>query len=573
MTWFKKIFAALTRGERTVFLVALAGALVSFVVTGGILFMKATKAVPAPGGEFTEGMMGQPEYVNPVIAASQTDLDLVKMIYSNLNDVADSIDVSSDTRTWTVHLKNGILWQDGQKLTSDDVVFTVQSIQNEDAHSPLYASWQGVAVNRVSELEVQFTLVNPYAFFADDLASLYIVPKHLFADTPPGNWHLSDYNLKPIGSGPYKFSSYEKSSDGFISGYNLETWNGNGARPLIQNFNFQFVTSENALIADFNNGQIDAFGNVSPEDISQIKRPHDSFAWHTAGYYAVFFNQSKNIALQDPAVRLALSASLDRGDVVSQVFDGRALPAIGPIPPDAAFFTPVAVTSSLDFASATLTKAGWVFPNVSSSGDTGDSNAASSSENTNSTGTPSPLFRSKTMKGAPIPLVVNLTVPQIDFLAKTAEFLQSAWQSIGVQVNIMPDSADDIVNQTIKNRDYEALLFGNVLGPSSDLYSFWDSSQRFYPGLNLAVYSNKSVDAAIEDARQQTSSTRIMSDMATAQTGIVSDNPAIFLYSPDYVYVTNKNVQGVATGTLLSDPSDRFREVLTWYLDTARVLK
>lgn len=558
MTWFKKIFAALTRGERLIFIAAWVGAIISFVVVMGVIFTNVTKAVPAAGGEYTEGMVGQPEYVNPVIATTQTDLDLVKMVYSDLDDVADSIDVSTDTRTWTVHLKDGIAWQDGQKLTSDDVVFTVQSIQDPDAHSPLYASWQGVAVSRVSELEVQFTLVNPYAFFGDDLANLYIVPKHLFADTPPGNWHLSDYNLKPIGSGPYKFVSYEKNSDGFISGYNLQAWNGNGAQPLVQNFDLQFFNDENTLVSGFNSGKIDGFGDASPEDISEIERPYDTFAWRTSGYYAVFFNESKNIALQDSAVRLALSASLDRSNMVDQVFNGNAAPETGPIPPDSPYFTPIPVTSSLDFASTTLTKAGWVFPTAATS--------------TTSSGTPS-TFRAKTINGVSIPLVVNLTVPQIDFLAKTATFLQSEWQSIGVQVNIMPDSPDDIANQTIKNRNYESLLFGNVLGPSSDLYSFWDSSQRFDPGLNLAIYSNKKVDAAIEDARQETSSTIIASDMATAQATIVNDNPAIFLYSPDYVYVTNKNVQGISTSTLLSDPSDRFSEVPAWYLNTARVLK
>ena len=125
-----------------------------------------------------------------------------------------------------MRLKEGLTWQDGQQLTSDDVVFTVQSIQDPDAHSPLYQSWQGVTATRVSELEVQFTLTNPYAFFGDNLKNLYIVPKHLYADTPPGNWHLSDYNLKPVGSGPYQFLSYNKNSDGFISSYSLQAWNG-----------------------------------------------------------------------------------------------------------------------------------------------------------------------------------------------------------------------------------------------------------------------------------------------------------------------------------------------------------
>jgi peptide/nickel transport system substrate-binding protein len=142
-----------------------------------------------------------------------------------------------------------------------------------------------------------------------------------------------------------------------------------------------------------------------------------------------------------------------------------------------------------------------------------------------------------------------------------------------VQVNITPDSSNDIVNNLIPARNYESLLFGNVLGPSSDLYSFWDSSQDFAPGLNLSLYNNSTVNLFIERARQNPNSASSSQELATAQADIVADYPAIFLYSPDYVYVTNKNVQGISTSTLLIDPSDRFRAIESWYLNTARVLK
>ncbi|HVM77082.1 MAG TPA: ABC transporter substrate-binding protein [Candidatus Paceibacterota bacterium] len=573
MNWFKKIFGVFTRGERVLFVIAFTGAVASFIVVMSIVFVSVTRAVPAAGGDFTEGMIGQPEYVNPVIATSETDLGLVKMVYSNLEGIADNVSVSSDTRVWTVHLKDGLTWHDGQKLTSDDIVFTVQSIQDPDAQSPLYPSWQGVAASRVSELEVQFNLVNPYANFGDTLKNLYILPKHLFADAPPGNWHLSEYNLKPIGSGPYKFDSYDKAPNGFITSYNLAAWNGNGDNPLIQNFNFQFFNDENSLVAAFNSGQIDAFGNASPEAVSEINRPYDTFSWRTSSYYAVFFNQSKNLALQDPAVRMALADSLDRQDIVNQVWGAHAVPAFGPIPPDAPYAINIVTTSSLDFASTTLTNAGWVMQPAPDATDASSTNTGSASASSSVTETPVPPgFRYKLVNHSVIPLAINLTVPEIDFLAKTATVIQNTWESLGVQVNLMPASADVIVNQDIKNRDYEALIFGNVLGPSSDLYAFWDSSERFYPGLNLSIYSNPKVDKAIEDARENASTTAITNDYNLAENQIVNDNPAIFLYSPDYTYVTDKDVQGVAP-QLLSDPSDRFLEVPTWYLNTARVLK
>jgi len=547
--WFKKVFAALTKKERITFVLALAGTVVSFAVVIGFVIATTTKAVPAAGGEYTEGMLGQPEYINPVIASSQTDLDLVKMVYSNLSDISDSITPSADLKTWDVRLKQGLTWQDGQQLTSDDVVFTVQSIQDPDAHSPLLESWQGVTATRASELEVEFTLTNPYSFFGDTLNNLYILPKHLYAETPPGNWHLSDYNLKPVGSGPYQFVSYNKNSDGFISSYQLAAWNGTvEAHPLIQNFDVDFFNDENTLVQNFNNGTIDGFGNVSPEDIAEITRPDNTVMWPTSAYYAVFFNQSVNLGLQDPVVREALSAAVDRAQLVSATLGGNGTPEHGPIPQGAQYYSAIApTTSSAVFAESLLDNAGWTI-------------------------TGSSTFRSKVINGATIPLVVNLTVPQIDFLAKTASYLQTAWQAIGVQVNVIPDSSDDIVNNLIPARNYESLLFGNVLGPSSDLYSFWDSSQDFAPGLNLSLYNSTAVNSLIEKARQNPVSASTSQELASAQADIAAGYPAIFLYSPDYVYVTNNNVQGITTN-LLTDPSDRFREIESWYLNTARVLK
>lgn len=550
--WPKKIFVALTKKERITFVLALAGTVVCFAVVMGIVIAETTKAVPVTGGEYTEGMLGQPEYINPVIASSQTDLDLVKMVYSNLGDLSDSITASPDLKTWDVRLKQGLTWQDGQPLTADDVVFTVQSIQDPDANSPLYQSWQGVTATRMSELEVQFTLSAPYAFFGDTLDNLYILPKHIFANTPPGNWHLSDYNLKPVGSGPYEFSSYEKNGAGFISSYDLTAWDGTAeAHPLIQNFDFDFFNDENTLVAAFNDGTIDGFGNATPEDIAEIDRPDDVYAWPTSAYYAVFFNQSVNLGLQDPVVREALSADVDRNALVADALGGDGAPEYGPVPPGAQYYSPVpeaTATSGAAFAESLLDNDGWTI-------------------------TGSSTFRSKVIGGVTIPLVVNLTVPQIDFLATTASYLQTAWQAIGVQVNVIPDSSNDIANNLIPARNYESLLFGNVLGPSSDLYSFWDSSQDFAPGLNLSIYSNPTVDSLIERARQNPVGATTTQELAAAQADIAANYPAIFLYSPDYVYVTDNSVQGISTSTMLIDPSDRFREIESWYLDTARVLK
>ena len=547
MSFFKKIFSALTNKERVSFLSAIAAVVVSVVVITGIVIAKGTTAVPTSGGDYIEGIAGQPEYVNPVTAASETDRDLVKMIYSNIYDIADKIEVSSDTKTWTIRLKENLHWQDGEQLTSDDVIFTVQEIQNKDANSPLFENWAGIAVSRVSELELQFSLAKPYAFFSDNLRNLYILPKHLYADIPAGNWRLSDYNLKPIGSGPYSFVSYEKRPDGFITAYHLKTWDDYfGTRPLIENFDFQFSNNKDSLIKSFNAAQIDGFGGVLPEDIANMGRPYDLFVFRTPSYYAVFLNQSQNAALEDPAVREALSSSIDRNNLVGSALNGFGKPDNGPIPPDAMYNTPVSSTSSSSFAAALLDNAGWKI------GDNG--------------------FRSKTIKKGSVPLAITITVPQIDFLIKTADIIKNAWQNIGVQVTVAPDSPQNIADTTIPNRAYDALLFGNVLGPSSDLYSFWDSSESLSPGLNLSMYNSSNADSILESIRGTPDDSLRTQQFTKIQNIITSDYPAVFLYSPDYLYITDKSIRGITT-SLLSDPSDRFRNAGNWYLNTTIVLK
>jgi peptide/nickel transport system substrate-binding protein len=552
MAFIKKILNALTKKERIMLITSVSFIVVSAISIAIISLVKTAAIVPTTGGNYKEGMIGQPEYINPVTANSEVDRSLVRMIYSNIYDIADSITVSSDTKIWDIRLKNGINWQDGQKLTSDDVIFTIQEIQNKDSDSPLFNNWAGVSVNRVSELELTLSIATPYIFFGDNLKNLYILPKHIFAGIPPANWRLSDYNLKPVGSGPYLFDSYKQLQNGFITEYNLKSWNSYfGQKPLINNFHFEFFNDKNSIIGSFNNAQIDGLGGISPSEISEIIRPYNLFQYRTSGYYAIFLNQTKNQALNDPIVREALSIAIDKNDIIKSVMNGFAKVENGPIPEDAAYYSPVQIptstaSTSLDFAKSLLDQDSWV--------------------------TQSDGSRAKTIKKSSVPLSINITVPNVDFLVQIVDIIKTDWQNLGVNVTISLDSPEDIASVIIPGRTYDGLLFGNVLGNSSDLYSFWNSSQSVDPGLNLAMYSNSKVDALLEKIRRTQDSNLITQYFIKVQNMITNDNPAIFIYSPDYLYVANKNIQGIST-PILSDTADRFRDVPNWYLNTTIILK
>lgn len=549
MIWLKKIFSVLTRREKVIFLLAAAAVIISGGILTWIGFIESTRTVPTSGGEYTEGMLGQPTFINPVIAASDADKIIVRLVFSNLQELADKVEASADGRVWKIRLKENLRWQDGEKLTSDDIIFTVQKIQDKESASPLFRSWQGVAAQRLSELELQFSLVNPYAFFSDTLKGLYILPKHLFADVPAANWKLSDYNLKPVGSGPYKFSAYEKRPDGFINFYRLDGWNEYfGDKALIENFNIKFFAKADDLLKDFNFGQIDGLANLEPDSLAQIKRPHEIYSFYLPSYYGVFLNQSKSVPLKELAVRQALSWAVDKESLVKEALAGHGREAGGPIPKGTLYFDSNVApsTPSLELASDTLDKAGWKM---------------------NSDG-----FREKTIKSSKIPLTLTLTVPQIAFLTKTADALKDSWDKVGFKINVIAAPPEEITERSIKNRDYEMLLFGNVLGKNTDLFSFWHSSQRFYPGLNLALYNNKKVDSLIESVRQNLDEASRKAQFSDLQKLIIADYPAVFLYAPEYTFVAAKNLHGVEAG-LIAEPSERFVTANKWYLKTARVLK
>ncbi len=477
------------------------------------------------GGELREGMASQPVLINPVTPITQADRDISQLVYSNVNDVADSVTLSPDNRTYTVRLKQNAFWSDGERVTADDVIFTVQTIQNPDSNSPLYRSFEGVQVSRVSELEVIFSLPAPYAFFQQNqLQNLLIIPKHIFADIPVQNWHLSVYSLKPIGSGPYTATDYTTASDGTITSVTLSANSRYfGPIPNISTLVFKFYSDPKDLVAAYNAGQIDSFG-LSTYDpvISNLAVRYNSYYLNSYRYYAVFINPSTAPQqLQNIKVRSALSGLIDRTALVNDVLDGHGSALYGP--------------TALAQAPAP------------------DSNASTSA----------------LLQG----LSLQLTVPDDPFLVKTADIIQGEWTAAGVNVSLNVLPIGTIQQDTLKNSDYSLLLFGNITDPTQDLFAFWDSSQRFYPDQNLSLYDNPAVDTNLEQYRNTFDPKQRVQLLSTISNQIANDIPAIFLYSPDYLYISTPTLGGFGTNKYISAASDRFSDIANWYINTKRMFR
>lgn len=549
-----QIFKFFFRYERCVFLTALLVFIISSIFFLIRFIEQNTTLVPASGGEYREGAIGQPTFINPVLVGNNdADRDLIELIFSNLLNLAESYKVNDHGKVWNVRLKENIFWHDGEKLTSDDVVFTIKTIQDSDARSSLFSNWQGIAVERVSEREIKFVLPAPYVFFERTLKELRPIPKHLFDDIPPANLKLSNYNLEPIGSGPFKFESFQKQRDGFITDYNLVRNENYFARPYLEQIILKFYSNSDELIRAFNSGIIDGFGGVYPNDLTDIEINYQTRTIIIPRYYAIFLNPNAQPLLNDKNIRLALDSAINRQSLIEKVFANQALVVSGPLMPSMEGYeqeSPPENNFGLGEINQLLDNDGWKI---------------------NAEGIREQEF-TKGKKKEILKLEFNLVAPEMPFLIETVKSIQEDWQKIGVRLNLTILAASDINNKIIKTRDYEMLLFGNIFGENSDLFSFWHSSERFFPGLNLSLYDNKTADILIESIRKDFNEESRKSDLVKLRSLIIQDRPAIFLFSPLYLYINKKQVNGFEEKTIPL-PSARFENVENWYLKTERKFK
>lgn len=531
-------------------------AVVNIVYLSTTYYLKNTHTIPVVGGEYTEAMVGQPRFINPVLSpTNDIDADLTALVYSSLlkidsdgnlqNDATERYEISEDKLTYTFYLKPNIKWHNGEKLTAHDVAYTIKTIQNEKYYSPLIANWQGIKTEVVNDHTINFILKNAYTPFLNNL-TFGILPKHLWESIGPSEFPLSEINYQPIGSGPYKLEHFKKDKNGKIISIELlankEYYN---TKPYLKKIIFTFFSTEQEAITAFNKKEVKGINYVSPNNIHKIVDTQNQsiHRLNIPRYYAIFFNQTQSKILANKQIRTALAHAINKDILIEQVLNNEGKKIDSPIPfplighnPDIKQYE-----YNPDKAKQILEDNGWK-----------DSDNDGIREKDGNL------------------LTFNLVSTNWPDLEQTATTLKTMWKDIGVEVNIQ--ITDNIQDDFLKDRNYEAVLFGEILNYDPDPFAFWHSSQKKDPGLNLALYDNPAVDKILEETRTEINLDNKISKYQEFQNVLIEDLPAIFLYSPNYLYLHDKTIKGTNVNNIVI-PSDRFNDLPNWFLKTKKIYK
>ncbi len=555
-SFWKNFLKIINSKDRIVFLSSLSVAIICLIIILSGWYFNNTKLLPRNGGVLKIAQIGQPTAINPILAANETDQELLGILFNGLvkiddqgkivNDLAEDIEISDDFLTWKIKLKEDVKWHDGEDFNADDVLFTISSIQNSNSRSPWRSLWQGVRVEKEGDFTIIFQLGEEQSFFEENLKQK-IAPEHIFQDVPLSNLYLSDYNFQPIGTGPYIFNRFEKSKSGFINSYYLEKNNDYYLdEPFISNLVIKFYKTEPEAVKAFNNREADFVAGISSSSIDDINRKFNEVGLILPRYFAVFLNEGIHRIFSEKDVRRAMSLSIDRGELIENVFSGRADIIFGPTP-----FNINDLDYSLSDAENILIGAGW--------------------EDQDDDGIKDKKINSGDI--LPVPLEFTMITPQSNELIEVASYLKKQWAKIGIRVDIKVVPVDELEREYFNSRVYEAMLFGNLANSQFDIFPFWHSSQRFYPGMNLAIYNNSEADDLLEDIRKEFNPIDRADLLEEVGDIISNDFPAVFLFNPWYnlVYFTGLNIGDESSGFIL--PNDKYSNIHKWSLRTKRVWK
>jgi peptide/nickel transport system substrate-binding protein len=514
---------------------------------------------PAPGGTYTEGVVGMFTNANPLYATGTADSAVSRLVFSGLmkydqnnqlvGDLAEKLDVDERGNRYTVTLRPNLRWQDGQPLTSADVLYTYQTIQNPDARSPLFGGFKGIQIEAPDAHTIIFSLPTALSSFPHALTS-GIVPRHLLQSIPPGQLRAARFNTAaPVGSGPFKWQAIEvtgTSQDAREERIGLIANEFFYRQPAkLQQFIIRTFRDESRMMDAYERGELIGMTGLTslPDNIRSVSNTHEHRIPLTAATM-VFFKLTQE-PFTDVKVRQALTQAVD----VPKVLKTLGYPAIivrGPLLSSQIGYAKDVTQLPFDTLTAQrlLDEAGW------RAGADG--------------------VRAKDGR----PLTFQLFAQSTSEYAAVTAALQKAWKAIGVDVQVTQLSDIDL-QSVVSRHEYSAVLYGISLGTDPDVFAYWHSSQadpNSPSRLNLSEYTSVAADKALEAGRSRSDASVRAAKYRPFLETWRADAPALALYQPHFLYVTRGQVFNFDPKTL-NTTADRLWNAENWMIRQEKVTK
>ncbi|HEX9388940.1 MAG TPA: peptide ABC transporter substrate-binding protein [Anaerolineales bacterium] len=543
--------------------------LVTLAIVAVLLFSQQSPVangpiVPLPeqGGVYTEGLVGSLLRLNPLLDWNNAaDRSVDRLLFSGLikfdehglpqKDLADW-GVAKDGTVYNFSIRPNAVWQDGTPVTSDDVIFTVNMMKSAGSLYPqdIKDLWSKIEVTRLNDKNLKFTLPEPYVPFIDYL-TFGILPKHLLESVSPDQMPDADFNINPVGSGPYKFDHLIV-DNGQITGVVLTASDTYYDKlPFIEQVVFRYYpTSADALDA-YQQGDVLAVSQITP-DVLNAALEEPNLSVYTSRLPQISFvlfnlNNPEVAFLQNEKVRRALMLGLNRSYMINKFLQGQAVTTDGPILPGSwAYYDGSDHFEYNPDESINLLKTeGYVIP-----AEGGDVRAKEGT-----------------------PLSFTMLHPDDAIHTKIAETIRDEWKAIGVRVELQSVPYDKLAADFLSSRTYQAALVDLNLArtPDPDPYPFWHQAEAT-GGQNYSQWDNRAASEYLEQARVTADYSLRTRLYRNFQVVFAKELPALPLFAPVYSYGVDSQVQGVQMAALY-DPSDRLATFSSWYLLTRRALE
>lgn len=493
------------------------------------------------GGTYIEGNLGKVNSLNPLFATTSSEKTLAKLMFASITspdysghtglDLAENVKAQDNSaKTWSIKLRDNLKWSDGAPITNADVLYTIKVIQDSRVNTSYRKNLRNV---RVSEEDGRliFSLPSADANFPTKL-EIPVLPEHILKDVPVEQLLEHSFSTNPVTSGPFTYNATQAvGSDGEKIVYlNPNKYYYNGT-PMLDNFVVHAYLTADDIIAAMKSGAITATAALSAADAPLVRSAtvYEKQSALSSGVYA-FINTDSSI-LNKKTLRQAVRQGINMAELRAPLGDAPALNyPFTSTQVDLASF-PALPEYNADSAKATISEAGLA-------------------END----------------------VITIATVSAGFLPELADNMASQLTALGLRATTaVYEPNQDFLTNVIRNRAYDILIYEIELGPDTDLYPYYHSSQASESGgLNLSNYRNKLADDMILSARSTLNETERNAKYQTFLKYWIDDVPAIGIYQVNISYYFNRSVRTYSDDNRLTDPTDRFVDVYYWAAETTK---